>query len=84
MTLFFCCRHSRFGGTYVLRDVKSISDNDMILFKPISKVDSLSLSDKKVSIYRILITTVRYLSFLRYLYLLLSFEFSEQNKKAKE
>lgn len=40
-------RHSRFGGTFVLSNVKSISDNDLILYKPISKVDSLSLSDKK-------------------------------------
>lgn len=40
-------RHSRFGGTFVLSNVKSISDNDMILHKPVTKVDSLSLSEKK-------------------------------------
>lgn len=46
-------RHSRFGGTFVLSNVKSISDNDMILYKPLSKVDALSFSEKKVPVHSI-------------------------------
>ncbi|KAG5666559.1 hypothetical protein PVAND_014577 [Polypedilum vanderplanki] len=41
-------RHSRFGGTYVYRNVKSISDKDLICHKPLERVFSNDLSrDKK-------------------------------------
>jgi hypothetical protein len=41
-------RHSRFGGTYVLKDMKSISDSDIIYHKPLNKLDSLDFDQEKV------------------------------------
>jgi timeless len=41
-------RHSRFGGTYVYRNVKSISERDLICHRPLERVVSNDLScDKK-------------------------------------
>jgi timeless len=45
---YFICRHSRFGGTYVLKDMKSVSDNDIIYHKPLNKLDSLDFDQDKV------------------------------------
>ncbi|XP_069688768.1 protein timeless homolog [Periplaneta americana] len=45
---FTGARHSRFGGTYVLKDMKSISDNDLIYHKPLNKLDSLDFDHDKV------------------------------------
>ncbi|KAL1505671.1 hypothetical protein ABEB36_005177 [Hypothenemus hampei] len=38
---FSGARHSRFGGTFVVKSMKSISDNELIYHKPLSKLDSL-------------------------------------------
>lgn len=40
----FCSRHSRFGGTYVIQNMKSISDNDMISLKPINKICNMDFN----------------------------------------
>ncbi|XP_063230357.1 protein timeless homolog isoform X2 [Bacillus rossius redtenbacheri] len=40
-------RHSRFGGTFVLKDVKSISDQDLIYHKPLNKLESLNFDLEK-------------------------------------
>ncbi|KAJ9574818.1 hypothetical protein L9F63_008017, partial [Diploptera punctata] len=45
---FTGARHSRFGGTYVLKDMKSVSDNDLIYHKPLNKLDSLDFDHDKV------------------------------------
>lgn len=46
--LIFFCRHSRFGGTFVVKSMKSISDNELIYHKPLAKLDSLNFDvDKK-------------------------------------
>ncbi|XP_033610217.1 protein timeless homolog [Cryptotermes secundus] len=44
---FTGARHSRFGGTYVLRDMKSISDSDIIYHKPLNTLDSLDFDQDK-------------------------------------
>ncbi|KAJ8982321.1 hypothetical protein NQ317_006666 [Molorchus minor] len=41
-------RHSRFGGTFVVKSLKSISDNELIYHKPLHKLDELTFdADKK-------------------------------------
>ncbi|XP_049842526.1 protein timeless homolog [Schistocerca gregaria] len=40
-------RHSRFGGTFVLKDFKSISDRNLIYHKPLNKLDDLSFDHEK-------------------------------------
>ena len=45
----FETRHSRFGGTYVLSNVKSISDRDLIVHKAVNKIDDMSFDNKKVT-----------------------------------
>ncbi|KAK6175117.1 hypothetical protein SNE40_013642 [Patella caerulea] len=40
-------RHSRFGGTYVVKNFKSISDREMIYHKAHGDVDNITLNDKK-------------------------------------
>ncbi|KAJ3665888.1 hypothetical protein Zmor_001353 [Zophobas morio] len=41
-------RHSRFGGTYVLKSMKSISENELIYHKPLNKLEALNFdADKK-------------------------------------
>ncbi len=40
-------RHSRFGGTYVVRNVKSISDNDLILHRPCAGPGQISFDRHK-------------------------------------
>lgn len=45
---YFVRRHSRFGGTYVIKDVKSVSENDLIFHKPLSKAVTLTLDFEKV------------------------------------
>lgn len=42
-------RHSRFGGTYVVQNMKSISDNELISLKPLTKFSSLDFSGSKKS-----------------------------------
>eukprot|EP00092_Neocalanus_flemingeri_P015916 GFUD01017233.1.p1 GENE.GFUD01017233.1~~GFUD01017233.1.p1 ORF type:complete len:1724 (+),score=585.73 GFUD01017233.1:81-5252(+) len=45
-------RHSRFGGTFVLKDVKSITDRDMIVQKPLSDMQDLNFDKKKRGVKR--------------------------------
>lgn len=40
-------RHSRFGGTFVLRDVKAASGRDMLCHQPIQSISDLNLDAKK-------------------------------------
>lgn len=40
-------RHSRFGGTFVVRDMKAPSGNDILCHKPITSVTDLSLDSQK-------------------------------------
>ncbi|KAL4716642.1 hypothetical protein ACJJTC_008277 [Scirpophaga incertulas] len=42
-------RHSRFGGTYVVQNMKSISDNELISLKPLNKLSNLNFSGSKKS-----------------------------------
>lgn len=40
-------RHSRFGGTYVYQNIKSISENDMICHKVVAGPEELNLNKLK-------------------------------------
>ncbi|KAF7990289.1 hypothetical protein HCN44_000094 [Aphidius gifuensis] len=40
-------RHSRFGGTFVVENMKAIGDNQMICHKPFQKVEALELARDK-------------------------------------
>ncbi|GBP19670.1 Protein timeless homolog [Eumeta japonica] len=40
-------RHSRFGGTYVIQNMKSISENEMVCLKPLNNVADLDFGGKK-------------------------------------
>lgn len=40
-------RHSRFGGTFVVKSMKSISENELIYHKPLSKLDSFNFDVDK-------------------------------------
>ncbi|KAM3967206.1 circadian regulator timeout [Aphomia sociella] len=42
-------RHSRFGGTYVVQNMKSISDNELICLKPLNKISNINFSGSKKS-----------------------------------
>ncbi|KAI8424376.1 hypothetical protein MSG28_002902 [Choristoneura fumiferana] len=42
-------RHSRFGGTYVVQNMKSISENEIICLKPLNKISNLDFSGSKKS-----------------------------------
>ncbi|XP_045534789.1 protein timeless homolog isoform X2 [Papilio machaon] len=42
-------RHSRFGGTYVVQNMKSISDNEIISLKPLNNISSLDFNGSKKS-----------------------------------
>ncbi|XP_014669894.1 PREDICTED: protein timeless homolog [Priapulus caudatus] len=43
----YSARHSRFGGTYLIKDVKSISQNDVIYHRNQADVKSLSFDQQK-------------------------------------
>ena len=45
--MFFCHRHSRFGGTYVVKNMKSISENDLIYHKSQADVGKITLDMNK-------------------------------------
>lgn len=45
--MFSGTRHSRFGGTFVVKSMKSISDNELIYHKPLSKLDALNFDADK-------------------------------------
>ncbi|XP_065358652.1 protein timeless homolog [Calliphora vicina] len=40
-------RHSRFGGTFVIRNLKSVSDRDIICHQPLGRVTSIDLDREK-------------------------------------
>ncbi|XP_037891579.1 protein timeless homolog [Glossina fuscipes] len=40
-------RHSRFGGTYVIRNLKSVSDRDIICHQPLERVVSIDFDREK-------------------------------------
>lgn len=40
-------RHSRFGGTYVIRNLKSVSDRDIICHQPLERVTSIDFDREK-------------------------------------
>jgi len=40
-------RHSRFGGTYVIRNLKSVSDRDVICHQPLERVSSIDFDREK-------------------------------------
>ncbi|XP_045117033.1 protein timeless homolog [Portunus trituberculatus] len=40
-------RHSRFGGTYVVRQMKGVSDQDLIVHRPLANVSELSFDRHK-------------------------------------
>lgn len=41
------CRHSRFGGTYSMPNVKAIGDNDLIYHRPLSQLNNISFDHNK-------------------------------------
>jgi len=43
-------RHSRFGGTFVMKNVKSITDRDMIVQKPLSNIQDFNFDQSKRAI----------------------------------
>lgn len=45
----FFFRHSRFGGTYVVQNMKSISDNEIISLKPLNNISKLDFNGSKKS-----------------------------------
>ena len=45
----YASRHSRFGGTYVVANMKSISDRDVIYHHSVSKVKDITFDQNKVS-----------------------------------
>ncbi|XP_048512372.1 protein timeless homolog isoform X2 [Athalia rosae] len=40
-------RHSRFGGTFVVRNLKAIGDNELICYKPFREIETLEFSQLK-------------------------------------
>ena len=40
-------RHSRFGGTYVVKNMKSITDRDLIVQKPLANVNDVNFDKSK-------------------------------------
>ncbi|XP_023035402.1 protein timeless homolog [Drosophila willistoni] len=40
-------RHSRFGGTYVIRNMKSVSDRDVICHQPLERVSAIDFDREK-------------------------------------
>ncbi|XP_045765295.1 protein timeless homolog isoform X2 [Maniola jurtina] len=47
--LYSATRHSRFGGTYVVQNMKSISENQLISLKPLNKISDLDFNGSKKS-----------------------------------
>lgn len=50
MFYFFFIRHSRFGGTYVVENMKAIGENQLICHKPFETIEALEFSRNKVCI----------------------------------
>ncbi|XP_046963189.1 protein timeless homolog [Vanessa cardui] len=47
--MYSSTRHSRFGGTYVIQNMKSISENELISLKPLNKISNLDFNGSKKS-----------------------------------
>lgn len=45
-------RHSKFGGSYVVKNMKAIGENEMIIHKPLQKMEDLDFSLSKVTVSR--------------------------------
>jgi len=45
-------RHSRFGGTFTVKNVKSITDRDLIVQKPLSSINDINFDKKKRGVKR--------------------------------
>lgn len=43
-------RHSRFGGVYVVQNMKAIGDNQLICHKPYQKIEVLEFNQQKIII----------------------------------
>ncbi|KAL2717469.1 protein timeless isoform X1, partial [Vespula squamosa] len=43
-------RHSRFGGTYVVQNMKAIGDNQMLCHKPYEKVEAVEFNSQKTKV----------------------------------
>lgn len=43
-------RHSHFGGTYVVQNMKAIGENQLICHKPYQKIEALNFAQDKVII----------------------------------
>lgn len=43
-------RHSRFGGTYVVQNMKAIGENQLICHKPYQKIEALEFGTEKVKV----------------------------------
>ena len=48
--VYFLLRHSNFGGTFIVKNMKSTSDNDVIYHKPLHTVNHITLDTEKVII----------------------------------
>lgn len=47
---FTSARHSRFGGTFVVKSMKSIGDNELIYHKPLNTIDKISFDVEKTKL----------------------------------
>lgn len=43
-------RHSRFGGTYIVQNMKATGENQMICHKPYQKIETLEFGHNKVNV----------------------------------
>lgn len=47
-SVLYSCRHSRFGGTYIVQNMKAIGENQLICHKPYQKIEALEFGTEKV------------------------------------
>ncbi|KAK0085626.1 hypothetical protein PV325_004747 [Microctonus aethiopoides] len=50
MRKYTSARHSRFGGTFVVQNMKAIGENQLICHKPFQKIEALEFSHDKVKV----------------------------------
>ncbi|KAK0096098.1 hypothetical protein PV326_006481 [Microctonus aethiopoides] len=50
MRKYTSARHSRFGGTFVVQNMKAIGENQLICHKPFQKIEALDFSHDKVKV----------------------------------
>jgi len=58
-------RHSRFGGTYVVQNMKAIGENQMICHKPYQAIEDLEFGHSKVGLCKTITDKDLFLAFLR-------------------